>query len=434
MPDQNVISREAPSGDGARVQETRGHLEASFMFALRSSIVCASLGLACIVGSHAAAGQATSPAGQVVQGNTQFALDLYAQLRGEEGNIFLSPHSISTALAMTWAGARGETADQMADTLHFTLPQAQLHPAFGALEETILGAGDDPAGPEIHIANRLWGEQSMTFREPFLAVARDHYDGGFEALDFVGATEQARQTINDWVEDQTADRITELLQPPDLDSSVVMVLTNAIYFKGTWLTRFDERYSRDGEFFVSTSDPVTVPFMGVTEDLPYFANDDLHAIELPYEGERMSMVLLVPRERDGLPALEESLTATNLEGWLDGLSEKTVFVSMPRFKLEDRFHLEETLPAMGMPLAFTAGQADFSGICGSPGSIWIDLVIHQTFIEVNEEGTEAAGATAVVMKRGGGPPIIRADHPFLFLIRDRATGAILFLGRVSDPS
>ena len=371
---------------------------------------------------------------RLVRGNTQFALDLYARLRDEPGNLFISPHSISTALAMTWAGARGETAQQMALTLHFPLPQAQLHRAFGVLEETILGAGDDPAGPEIHIANRLWGEQSMTFREPFLAVARDHYNGGFEALDFAGATEQARQTINNWVENQTADRIKELLQPPDLDAAAVMVLTNAIYFKGTWLTRFDERYSRDGQFFVSTADAVTVPFMGVSEDLPYFVNDDLHAIELPYEGERLSMVLLVPRQRDGLPALEESLTAENLESWIGGMSERTVFVSMPRFKLEDRFHLEETLPAMGMPLAFTAGQADFSGICGGPGAIWIDLVIHQTFIEVNEEGTEAAGAIAVVMKRGGGPPIIRADHPFLFLIRDRATGAILFLGRVADPS
>ena len=174
--------------------------------------------------------------------------------------------------------------------------------------------------------------------------------------------------------------------------------------------------------------------MALTEKLPYFESGLLRAVEMPYENERLSMVLLVPRQRDGIGALEEALNAENLSRWLDGLAERKVHVRMPRFKIEDRFHLEETLPAMGMPLAFTPGRADFSGISGDPGHVWIDAVIHQTFIEVDEEGTEAAAATAVVTKRGGGPPIISADHPFLFLIRDRATGAILFLGRVADPS
>jgi serpin B len=371
---------------------------------------------------------------QLVEGNTAFALDLYARLRADEGNLFIGPQSVSTALAMTWAGARGETGQQMASTLHFDLPAGLLHPAFGRLEETLLAANAGGCGPELYLANRLWGQRGMAFRDPFLVTARLNYSGGFEAVDFAGAAEQARQTINTWVEAQTKDRIQELLQAGDVEAATVMVLTNAVYFKSTWLYQFDERYTRDGAFSINAADSVTVPFMGLRAKFPYFQSDQVQAVELPYEGERLSMVLLVPRQRDGLAALEESLTVGNVKTWLGGLKEREVHVSMPRFKLEDRFYLERTLAAMGMPLAFTPGKADFSGICGRPGGIWIDKVIHQTFIEVDERGTEAAAATAVTLKRGGGPPIIRADRPFLFLIRDRQTGAILFLGRVADPS
>jgi serpin B len=370
---------------------------------------------------------------QLVEGNTAFALDLYAQLRGEEGNLFISPHSVSTALGMTWAGARDETARQMASTLHFEMPSAMLHPTYGRLEQSLLDANAGGAGPELYLANRLWGQRGTDFRDPFLVNARVNYAGGFDTVDFAGAVNAARKKINTWIEAQTEDRIEELLQPGDIDAATVMVLTNAVYFKGTWLYQFDERYTRNGSFSLDAGESVTAPFMGLGARLPCFQSDRLQAVELPYAGERLSMVLLVPREVGGLAELEASLTPGNVKTWLNGLQAQDVHLSMPRFKMEDRHYLQETLAAMGMPLAVTPGSADFSGICDEPGEVWIDKVIHQTFIEVNEHGTEAAAATAVTTKRKGGYPVIHADRPFLFLIRDRQTGAVLFLGRVADP-
>jgi serpin B len=370
---------------------------------------------------------------QLTEGNAAFALDLYARLRDEEGNLFIAPHSLSTALAMTYAGARGETARQMASALHFDLPEGVLHPAFNQLEESLLGANAGGAGPELYLANRLWGQRGADFRDPFLVTARVNYAGGFEPVDFAGATDRARRTINTWIEAQTKDRIKELLQAGDIDAATVMVLTNAVYFKGTWLYRFDEQFTRARSFSLDEGESVTVPFMGLAASLPYVRSELMQAVELPYEGERLSMVLLVPNEVDGLADLEASLTPANLRSWLAGLRECDVHFSMPRFTLDDRFYLEKTLAAMGMPLAFTPGRADLSGICDEPGELWIDKVIHQTYIAVDEEGTEAAAATAVTTKRKGGYPTIRADRPFLFLIRDRQTGAILFLGRVADP-
>ena len=231
---------------------------------------------------------------QLVEGNTAFALDLFASLRGEEGNLFISPHSVSTALAMTFSGARAETARQMASTLHLDLPDALLHPTFGRIEESLLAANAGGSGPELYLANRLWGQRGMAFRDPFLVTARLNYAGGFEAVDFAGATEQARRTINTWIEAQTKDRIEELLLPSDLDPATVMVLTNAVYFKSTWLYQFDERYTRNGAFALNADQSVTVPFMGLRENFAYFQSDQVQAVELPYDGERLSMVLLVP--------------------------------------------------------------------------------------------------------------------------------------------
>jgi serpin B len=373
----------------------------------------------------------TDPA-PLVAGNTAFALDLYRHLADRDGNIFLSPHSVSTAMAMTWAGARGETAAQMAGTLRFD-PGTGVHPAFEVLAESIAGADEDST-VELTSANRLWGREGGQFVEAFLETARRHYGGGFETVDF-GATEDSRRRINGWIEGRTRERIRDLLRPGDLSAATVLVLTNAIHFKGTWLVRFDEQLTRDEAFFVEAERPVIVPLMELTGPFGLLETDEVQALELPYDGGRLSMVVLLPRDRGGLAALEAGLTEERLGDWLAGLRERRVRVRLPRFGVESRFHLEHTLPRMGMPLAFAAGRADFSGICGAPGEIWIDLVIHQSFVEVDEAGTEAAAATAVVLKRGGpAPPAeFRADHPFVFLIRDRETGAILFLGRVTDP-
>jgi serpin B len=372
--------------------------------------------------------------GRLVDGNTAFALDLYAALRAEEGNLFVSPHSISAALAMVSAGARAETAAQMSATLHFDPVGEALHPAFAKLDGALRTAGEDgPDAIEVAIANRLWGRPGATFREAFLDVMRAHYGAGLQTVDFGGDLEGARRTINGWVEERTRSRIRELLRPSDLSPSTELVLTNAIYFKGAWAVRFDEQDTRDAPFFTGPDRSISVPMMSLTTDVPYLESDVLKAVELPYEGDRLSMVVLLPRRRDGLRDLEETLTADHLRRWLDDLQPQQVHVRLPRFRLEDRHALERTLPAMGMPLAFAPGRADFSGICGAPGAIWIDAVIHQALVEVNEQGTVAAGATAVVLKRGGRPPIFEADHPFVFLVRDRHTGAILFIGRCVDP-
>jgi serpin B len=368
----------------------------------------------------------------VVEGNTQFALDLYAALREESGNLFLSPHSISTALAMSYAGARGETARQMAGVLHFSLEPGRLHPAFAAMLLSDQATREE-SGYRLDVANAAWGQKGYGFLEDYLALTREYYNAGFREVDFVEGTEQARQIINAWVEDQTEHRIKELLQRPDLDPATVLVLTNAIYFKGSWASRFDEKYTKDGPFWMNEKDNVVVPMMHQVARFPLAALDNLDILELPYQGDRLAMVVLLPKKRDGLTALEKSLSRENLDRWLGLLGPQPVRLSLPRFKLERRFELSRTLQAMGMIDAFAAGKADFSGMTGNR-ELFISLVIHQAEVEVNEEGTEASAATAVVHKRGAPPTAFVADHPFLFLIRDRQSGSILFMGRVVNPS
>ena len=379
----------------------------------------------------ALAGPTEQDQAAVVAGNTEFALDLYARLRTQDGNLCLSPYSISTALAMTYAGARSETATQMADVLHFSLEHERLHPAFAALMASDRATADD-SGYDLHIANALWGQKGYGFLEEFLVLNREHYGAGFREVDFVQATEQARQTINRWVADQTQQMIKELLRKGDLDPADVLVLTNAIYFKGDWASRFDPQRTHDAPFRISAKEQVVTPIMSQLRKFPFAAGDDLDVLELPYDGDRLSMVLLLPKKVDGLPAVEESLNKENLERWLGRLRQQPVRVGLPRFQLDSRFDLVKTLEAMGMIDAFSGTKADFSGMTGRR-DLFIGMVIHQARVDVNEEGTEAAAATVVKMKRGPAPAAFVADHPFLFLIRDKQSGSILFIGRVVNP-
>ena len=367
----------------------------------------------------------------VVRGNTEFALDLYAKLRTQEGNLAVSPYSVSTALAMTYAGARGNTAKQMADVLHFKLASEQLHPAFAAMVAADQ-ASSGRQGYALHIANALWGQKGYGFLDAFLALEKKHYGAGLREVDFVGAAEQARRTINAWVDDQTQHIIKELLLEGDLDPADVLVLANAIYFKGSWANQFDKAHTRDAPFHVGPEQQITVPMMNQSRRFAFANMDELSLLELPYEGDRLSMVLLLPKKIDGLGAVETSLNRKNLDQWLGRLREEPVRVSLPRFKLGARFDLAKTLEEMGMADAFSARKADFSGMTGKR-DLFIGLVIHEARVDVNEEGTEAAAATAVKMKRTSIPPAFRADRPFLFLIRDKQSGSILFIGRVSDP-
>ncbi len=372
----------------------------------------------------------------VVKGNTAFALELYARLRERDGNLFLSPYSVSTALAMTYAGARGDTAAQMADVLHFDLKGEALHRAFGQLVERLNEQGEK-GGYQLSVANALWGQKGYGFLKEFLDLTEAHYGAGLHEVDFEKGLEAARQTINAWVEEETQDKIKELIPKGALDVLTRLVLTNAIYFKGDWASPFEEEETKDEPFTLLDGQKLDVPMMHQTEKFGYAEDEGLQVLELPYVGKELSMVVLLPKSADGLADLEKSLTAENLEKWLAGLRRRNVVVALPRFKVTCGFALGKALKSMGMTDAFSPAAADFSGMNGGKEPLWIGAVIHKAFVEVNEEGTEAAAATAVMMVGGMArpepTPVFRADHPFLFLIRDTRTGSILFLGRVANP-
>jgi serpin B len=371
----------------------------------------------------------------VAEDNNRFALDLYARLRtGRADNLFFSPGSLSTALAMTYAGARGQTAEQMAQVLHFTLPQEKLHPAFGDLRRYWDAKGGD-SSYRLSVANRLWGQEGFHFLPEFLAVTRDHYGAELAQVDFARQTEQARQRINAWVEDQTQDKITDLIPSGVLDAMTRLVLTNAIYFKGDWAEPFRKEATQVAPFHISASQKADVPLMYRRDDFRYWAGDGLKMLELPYGKGDLAMLVLLPDEIEGLSDLEAKLTTDNLSRWQLGLRKQEVRVYLPRFRLTSQFQLAEVLKAMGMTRAFTPGEADLTGM-SSEEELVVSAVIHKAFVDFNEEGAEAAAATGVgvkAIKARIGPTAFRADHPFVFLIRDNRTGGILFLGRLVNP-
>jgi serpin B len=369
----------------------------------------------------------------LVQGNNTFALALFGRLRKSDGNLFYSPYSISTALAMTRAGARGETARQMDQVLHFSLDADRLHPAFAELNRLL---NDAPRDYQLQVAQSLWGDASLVVRPEFQDLLDKSYGAGLRQVDFARHSEEARQKINHWVEDKTKDKIKDLLHRGDIDARTRMVLVNAIYFKADWQHPFNKQDTqKDGVFHAGAKDE-KVPLMRQTEHFRYAEEERLQVLELPYGKEALSMVLLLPRDKDGLAKVERELTPARLERCLGKLASRRVELTLPRFKVEARFNLADELKALGMPLAFS-GAADFSGMSSS-GKLMISKVIHQAFVDVHEEGTEAAAATVVIHGNNGKvprPPVpFRADHPFLFLLRDRQTGSILFLGRLADPA
>ncbi len=375
----------------------------------------------------------------LVTGNSAFAFDLYQTLREEDGNLFYSPYSISLALAMTYAGARGETAQQMADTLHFVLYQDSLHPAFNSLDIELSQRGEgakgkDGEGFRLNIVNAIWGQDGYQFLSEFLDVLAENYGAGLRTLDFANAPEESRITINNWVSDQTEDRIEDLIPQGLIDALTRLVLTNAIYFNAAWQHPFSEDITEDGPFYLLDGGEVTVPMMRQTESFSYAEGDEYQAVELPYDGRELSMVILLPRAGQ-FEAFEGSIDAQVVDAILKGLESRQVALTLPEFEFESYFHLKEILAAMGMPVAFS-GDADFSGMTGNR-DLFIAEVIHKAFISVDEAGTEAAAATAVVMKEIAAPlePIeVTIDHPFIFLIRDIETGTILFVGRIVNPS
>jgi serpin B len=373
----------------------------------------------------------------LVKGDNTFAFDLYSQLRTQEGNVFFSPYSISTALAMTYAGARGDTADEMAKALHFTLRPEELHRAEAALLAS-LNSGGKPRGYQLNIANALWGQQGLGFKEDFLKLTQAHYGAGLREVDFVRDAEAVRKIINAWVEQETRDKIKDLIPKGALASDTRLVLTNAIYFKAGWMETFSDKATKDDQFKISANKTAPVKMMTHKFDhVNYVESDHFQALELPYEDRELSMIVFLPKKVDGLADFEKSLTADRLQQWLTGMKLHEVNVSLPKFKFTAEFKLNKALSELGMRLAFSQ-QADFSGMT-SREQLYIDAVLHKAFVDVHEKGTEAAAATAVIMRPTSARPnfpkaTFRADHPFVFLIRDNTTGSVLFMGRVANPS
>jgi serpin B len=390
-------------------------------------------------GSASAETAAVGDRAAVVEGNNAFALALYGRLRAQPGNLFFSPESVSTALAMTYAGARGDTAVEMAKTLHFTLPPERLHPAMGG----VLNALNAPQDAyQLSVANALWARQDYKFRDDFLKLTASNYGAGLNQVDFKGAPEAARLTINHWVEEKTANKIKDLLKPGMVTPLTRLVLTDAIYFKAEWQAQFQKAQTEDENFYLSTERKnVQAPLMHRSGGYSYLDGGTFQILELPYKSGEMSMIVFLPRDMDGLPAFEQSLTASTLQQWLGRMKfVPKVIVTFPRFKVTEELELASTLSAMGMPKAFSREAADFSGMTGDR-ELFLSAVIHKAFIDVNEAGTEAAAATAAVMVGMAmrapdptPPPEFRADHPFVYLIRDNRSGGILFMGRVTDPT
>lgn len=395
----------------------------------------------------------------IVDDGNRFACALFAELsRVNSGNLFFSPASISTALAMTLAGARGETAAEMKQALRLTQEGQQLHESFHhLLTETRTG------GVELNVANQLWGQAGYQFLAPFLETVRDYYNGGLQSVDFQGDPGDAAAQINQWVSQETRGKITEVASPLSFNELTRLVLVNAIYFKGTWEEEFEPELTRDEPFHISAEQQMPVPMMHQTNTFGYYENELVQVLELPYRqrnvsmqpveaedgrfymaaqeipggGSDFSMCIILPRQQRALQTVESELNSETLNHWLN-TNHREVIVSLPRFQLELEYELNAPLQALGMQQAFNLNVADFSGISDDPEGLFIGSVLHKTFVDVNETGTEAAAATAIMIAGAGAmepePPIVfRADHPFLFLIRDRQTRLIYFMGRYQQP-
>lgn len=373
----------------------------------------------------------------LVQGNNTFALDLYQQIRGEEGNLFYSPYSISLALAMTWAGARGETETEMAAALDFKLPQDKLHPAFNALDQALASRGKNAEASDgqafrLRVANALWGQTGLQFETSFLDTLAINYGAGMRVVDFEKDAPQAIDLINGWVDTQTEGKIKKLVGPDNIDSSTRFVLTNAIYFNAAWASPFETENTADADFTKADGSKVTVSMMHQHQETGYVAGDGFQAVRLPYDGNELAMIAILP-DPGTLADFEASLDANKLDAIAGSLGKFDVDMAVPKFEFSGDFSLKDTLSKMGMAGAFNPG-ADFSGITKADKLVLMD-VLHKSYIKVNEAGTEAAAATAVIGGTTSAPEqvAITLDHPFLFVIRDK-TGTLLFVGRISNPA
>jgi serpin B len=378
--------------------------------------------------------------GSLAHANSDFALELYARMRTRQGNLVFSPYGISAALAMTYAGARGETEAEMARTLCLPFGQDRVHPAFARLRRDFGNTANDSL--ELRIANRIWTSDETTLAGQFLRTTRDHYFADVGHVRLPGDLTAARDQINAWINEQTHGKIAEAIPPEALDPRTVLVLTTAIYFKAQWQELFNEHATKPADFHVGRQKTVEVPMMHALDDIGLHelaSTEMVTLLDLGLRGARgeFSMLVLLPNESDGLPALERELTTENLDRWIASLKRHTNDVFLPRFRIDSNLNLRPLLEAMGMRQAFAPNTADLTGISPN-GKLWMDQTVHAAVVSVDEKGVEAAAATAHGLITALGdderPIVFRADHPFIFLIRHKATGSILFLGRLVDPS
>lgn len=377
----------------------------------------------------------TDDAREVARASNEFAFDLYDQLRQADGNLFFSPASVSTALAMTYAGAGGETKEQMARMLHLDTADEQIHQAFGELARILNSNGERY---QLRMANRLWGLEGYAFQPAFLKVTRDDYGAELAQIDF-HKPDKAAQKINRWIAKQTEGKIGPMISPSMIDPLTRLVLVNAIYFKAAWRDEFWKSATEEAPFHVSADEDAKAPMMRQLEHFSYAETDDAQILELPYVGGDLAMVVVLPKQADGLALLEQTATAERLDQWIAEYELRRVEIFLPKFKITSQLPLTDPLKSLGMTSAFSKDDADFSAM-SSAEEIWLSSVLHAAFVDVDEEGTEAAAVT-VAWAAGAEAPapedkpvVLRADHPFLFLIRDLRTGAILFLGRLVNPT
>ncbi len=377
----------------------------------------------------------------LVSGDNTFAIHLYEALRSKEGNLVFSPYSISLALAMTYAGARGDTESQMAQAMQFTLPQTQLHPAFNSLDLELANegkaTGNNGQPMQLNIANALWAEQTYSFQQAYLDLIAKNYGAGVQLADFVKNFDPVRKQINEWVSNQTKNKINDLLGPGSVDTNTRMVLVNAIYFKADWETPFDPNDTSDAPFTLLDGLQNQVKMMNNSElTLSYVKGDGYQAVELPYNGNTAAMDIIMP-DTGNFQSFESSLDAQKLGDIFASMQSTPIALSLPKFTFAADFSLRDQLESLGMTDAFDASKADFSGMTGNR-ELFIGNVVHKAYVAVDEKGTEAAAATAVIMQAMSMPVMQRVqlvvDHPFIFVIRDLNSGQILFIGRVLNPA
>jgi serpin B len=375
----------------------------------------------------------------LVRGSSRFAFDLFHELRTATRNVFFSPYSISQALAMTYAGARGDTETQMGEVLHFDPTGQEIHSVLNWLELELderdqLPPPFEGEGVTLNLANAVWGQQGYGFLQDYLDTLAVNYGAGLRLVDFAGHPEGSRLAINDWVSDETKGRIEDLLPQSAIDSETRLVLTNAIDFKAPWLHPFDEGQTRDEPFTTLAGALVTVPVMHRAGTFPYARFDLGQAVELAYNGAQIAMVLLVP-DAGEFETFEGGLDVDRYEEIVTALQDRRMDLGLPRFGFSCDVALPDALENLGMSEAFVPGSADFSGIDGGR-TLFISGVHHQAFVAVNEAGTQAAAATAVVVAPTAtpDPPImVTIDRPFVLIIRDIPTGCLLFVGSVLNP-